>query len=411
MRAFVVFLSLLAVTTAHAQKPKSDEAAAQEHFQQGEMYFQTGVFDLAAKEYEAAFALFPAPALLYNVGLAHENGGDIEKALAAYKRFLDSSADDADNKEKRMEVRARVEKLERARVASAGESEKKQRALDLRARGRSEADAGKHAAAIATYREAYELGGDPEILFDIGEAYRAGGDGNAAIAAYQTYREAAPAGPRSADALRLIGELTPRRSALDGDASVSRPAKPAWKPKRFSLGALGVFGTILARGEKGSPVASGVTERPTASVYITGGWPARTWLTLGAELAIGIGEYGLEQCAPCMDVGKVHMVVPRAIALAELSPPTQWRVLPVAILGFGYAHVGGFTANNESPDIQLDESLGVIAVSAGARIRVGSGSLALLLRSENWLGNIRTAHARIDGPMQLGLMAGYIYGR
>jgi tetratricopeptide (TPR) repeat protein len=420
MRAVAVSLIVMAAMAstsefAHAQADKAAQAKAREHFQQGEMYFRTGVYDLAAAEYEASYALFPAPSLLYNAGLAYEQHGDIDKAIAAYGKYLAQAADNNEEKERRMEARARITKLGRTAADAAGQAEKQRRVSELRARAKTEASAGKHDAAVATYREAYELGRDAELLYEIGQVYRARGDADAAVAAYQTYREAAPAGPRSADALRFIRELTPRASESPAPtgaaASVSQPAKPEWTPKRFSFGLTVGPSITIARGDKQPTNASGMPERPGFSFHLSGAWQARRWLALGAELGFGIAGYRLENCTPCMDVGEVNMVVPRLFGAVEIAPPRSWAVLPVASAGIGIVHVGGYTAVDGMQDVQLDELFLAPVFALGARIHAGPGSIAILLRNEQWFGNLRNEHIRIDGPMQLGFVAGYVYGR
>jgi uncharacterized protein YktA (UPF0223 family) len=435
MRGLVIRFGLAAVLATslasgqaaaqRAAQERSDrgaaEAKAQEHFEQGEMYFQTGVYDLAVREYKAAYELFPASMLLYNIGLAYERAADVDKALEHYRAFVDGADGKAQDKQKTMEARARIEALERMRAARLAEKEKNERVAELRARAQAERSAGKVEPAVTAYRDAFALAGDPELLFEIGEVYRGANDRTAAIDAYQRYREVSPAGQRSIEALRWIEALSSPAAAPasveapatpPAAAAVTRPAKPPRPHSRFTFGAAGGLGMIIAAGEKRSPVASGVVERGGLSVYLSFGWRPLRWLTLRGELALGQADLGLEECDPsCTEVGKAQLVLPRAGLQAELAPPRQWPVLPVLALGFGFVHVGGFTSFEGSQDEDLSGDFIGPTTALGLRIAAGPGAIILYLRHEAWLGDLVNPHIEVDDPMQLSVVAGYAYGR
>lgn len=101
---------LLALSATVAAQPKDKAEKAREHYTQGEMYMQAGVYDLAVKEYREGYKLAPkAHGFLFNIGLAYEKMGDKKKAVEAYERYLE-----VDGKGKKApEARARAVALRR----------------------------------------------------------------------------------------------------------------------------------------------------------------------------------------------------------------------------------------------------------------------------------------------------------
>lgn len=73
-----------------AQAPEEREAAAREHFLVGSDHFEAGDYQRAAEEFEAAYELSPRPELLYNVYLAHERLGNLERAEEALAEFVEA---------------------------------------------------------------------------------------------------------------------------------------------------------------------------------------------------------------------------------------------------------------------------------------------------------------------------------
>jgi hypothetical protein len=122
-------VSLPAVASAQDKKKK-----AREHFNQGEMYMQAAVYDLAIAEYEAAYKLVPsAHGFLFNIALALENWDKPDEALEHYKKFLKKSP----NSDKAQETKARIIALER-KIKNAEEAEARRKAEEearIRAQG------------------------------------------------------------------------------------------------------------------------------------------------------------------------------------------------------------------------------------------------------------------------------------
>jgi tetratricopeptide (TPR) repeat protein len=86
LAAVLALFALLAPAVARA-----DEAARQralELYDRGKASFQAGRFEESLGWLEQAYAVEPAPVLLYNMGRAHEARGDLGAAIAAYDRYL-----------------------------------------------------------------------------------------------------------------------------------------------------------------------------------------------------------------------------------------------------------------------------------------------------------------------------------
>jgi tetratricopeptide (TPR) repeat protein len=70
----------------------ADDAAARQqardHYQKGTTAYDLGHYDAAISEYEAAYALYNEPTILYNLGQAHRLARHTEQALHFYKMYL-----------------------------------------------------------------------------------------------------------------------------------------------------------------------------------------------------------------------------------------------------------------------------------------------------------------------------------
>jgi hypothetical protein len=84
----VVALLWAAGSAAMAQEAGSDDEA-RVHFRLGRAYYESGRFDEAAKEFEAAYHHSNRPQLLYNVFLAWRDAGRLRKAVASLEKFLE----------------------------------------------------------------------------------------------------------------------------------------------------------------------------------------------------------------------------------------------------------------------------------------------------------------------------------
>jgi tetratricopeptide (TPR) repeat protein len=96
---------LLVVGRAFAQAPGAEKLErARAHFETGLGQFRVGNYDESVREFLAAYALDPRPALLVNVGQAYRLLGAPTKARAMFQRFLDEAPPEAPH-------RAEVEQL------------------------------------------------------------------------------------------------------------------------------------------------------------------------------------------------------------------------------------------------------------------------------------------------------------
>ena len=107
--------ALSSVATAQ-EAPQAPQADAVLLFEQSADAYRAGRFSQAASLLEEAYAIWPDPVLVYNLGRAYEGAGRLDEARDAYVRYLASgAADDAED------VRARLAALEpAASVASTG---------------------------------------------------------------------------------------------------------------------------------------------------------------------------------------------------------------------------------------------------------------------------------------------------
>ena len=104
-------------------------------------------------------------------------------------------------------------------------------AEQVAAQARSAQAAGRLADAIEGYARAYQLGGDPEMLFSMAEAHRQAGHDMDALRTFQTYRRRDPQGAHRDSADRQIKELDQKlhqgASASITPIPLPRPSGPA----------------------------------------------------------------------------------------------------------------------------------------------------------------------------------------
>lgn len=94
-------LALLVLGTLLSNSTPSfagDEGEARMYFKRAETAYKLGRFEEAAREYEAAYAAFPAPAFLFNIAQAYRQQYQVDKrvsrlhkALVLYKSYLRES--------------------------------------------------------------------------------------------------------------------------------------------------------------------------------------------------------------------------------------------------------------------------------------------------------------------------------
>ena len=94
---------------APAPAPAVDkDAEAKAHYEKGMKHYNLGEFDQAIEEFKKAYEFKEDPILLYNIGQAHRQKGDLEKAIFFYRRYLDAAPNAANKKD----VQQRIKDLE-----------------------------------------------------------------------------------------------------------------------------------------------------------------------------------------------------------------------------------------------------------------------------------------------------------
>ena len=91
--------------SALADVPDASRARALELSDESDRAYDAGEFQRAADLVRGAYALYPEPILLYNLGRALERAGDPRGAIEQYTRYLATSPDD------RVEVSAKIAAL------------------------------------------------------------------------------------------------------------------------------------------------------------------------------------------------------------------------------------------------------------------------------------------------------------
>ncbi|MFT3926009.1 MAG: tetratricopeptide repeat protein [Myxococcales bacterium] len=97
LRALYFAFLLLIPAASFAQAPTSAPAPAvdaREAFRRGEAAYSAGNYDMAIREWSAAYSADPRPRIQFNLSQAYERIGDLEKAMAALRQFLDSADPD-----------------------------------------------------------------------------------------------------------------------------------------------------------------------------------------------------------------------------------------------------------------------------------------------------------------------------
>jgi tetratricopeptide (TPR) repeat protein len=143
MRAGIVLLLMLLFTGAARAEVKGDKNAARPHVQAADIAYKLGKFEEALASYSKAYEVYPAPALLFNLGQCHRNLKQWERAVFFYEGFLRESPANAPNRKLVEDL------LKETRVELAREN-----ALDAEARKALEAAREKAAIEAARIKAA-----------------------------------------------------------------------------------------------------------------------------------------------------------------------------------------------------------------------------------------------------------------
>jgi hypothetical protein len=88
--AAVVVMGASGGTARAAGPSEADIEAAKVHYQSGAQYYEGGSYDDAIREFNEAYRLSKATALLYNISQAYEKKGDYANARDFLKRYIDA---------------------------------------------------------------------------------------------------------------------------------------------------------------------------------------------------------------------------------------------------------------------------------------------------------------------------------
>lgn len=105
-----VLLAALAILLAPAPAFADARTEARAHFKKGMEAIAAGKYDDGIAELKVAYEISPHPNVLYNIARTHAEAGDLENAVANFRRYLESNPPDKD------EIAAVVKNLE-ARLA------------------------------------------------------------------------------------------------------------------------------------------------------------------------------------------------------------------------------------------------------------------------------------------------------
>lgn len=81
---------------SEGERPQERVARARAHFVLGMQFFETRAYRDAIREFQLAIALVPIADVWFNIGRAHEELGDFERARAAFERYLRDRVDAPD---------------------------------------------------------------------------------------------------------------------------------------------------------------------------------------------------------------------------------------------------------------------------------------------------------------------------
>jgi tetratricopeptide (TPR) repeat protein len=189
---------------APSAKPEDRERAA--------LLFRQGMASVRACHYAEGIALLdraeslvPARGVVFNIGRAYDESGDAASAIRYYRAYLATSPCDASD------VTARIAQLESKRAASTTASA----TPDLRAcarrlfrEGMTDIAAKQYEQGIAKLKQANLAVPAPQVLYNIGRAYRDEGDVGSSLQYLRLYVATNP--PDRDSAQREIDELEER---------------------------------------------------------------------------------------------------------------------------------------------------------------------------------------------------------
>jgi tetratricopeptide (TPR) repeat protein len=99
-----------------APPPDPAIAEARKHFADGSKAYNLGEFDVAVREYKAAYNAKPDPVFLYNIAQAYRLANDLSQALFFYRSYLRNQPNTPNRKEIDERIRQLESQIARQRV-------------------------------------------------------------------------------------------------------------------------------------------------------------------------------------------------------------------------------------------------------------------------------------------------------
>jgi tetratricopeptide (TPR) repeat protein len=160
--ALALVLLLLTAAAARAADPREE---AKKHVQAGIRHQNAGRYDEALAEYQAAYALAPLPAMLFNMAQVYRLKGDKAQAVEYYRKYLAVDPNGRGGEEAREHVtlldrEIRREAAETERLRAEEEAARRRADEEAERRRAAEAEAARERAeAVAAHQEALDRPG------------------------------------------------------------------------------------------------------------------------------------------------------------------------------------------------------------------------------------------------------------
>ena len=113
LAATLCFLTIFWVSSVASAQDAETITKVEKHFESGANLFQSGQYEQAIEEFEAGYALYPDPILLYNISLAHGKLGRVDKSLTVAELAESMNLQEPD----RTQNQSRIVALRRAQVS------------------------------------------------------------------------------------------------------------------------------------------------------------------------------------------------------------------------------------------------------------------------------------------------------
>ncbi|HEX3762143.1 MAG TPA: tetratricopeptide repeat protein [Kofleriaceae bacterium] len=146
--------------------------------------------------------------------------------------------------------------------------------------------AGHYDEAIALYKKAFDAIPHPEIVFDLGQAYRLKGDAETALGYYRRYLAVEPNGRVARDARHWVAELRKQLARHDGHSA------GAGQPPAAATSVSPAPGTGPASATAGAGVAVGTSAGSASSPGSPAGSASSPGSPVGSAPAISTGPAG-----------------------------------------------------------------------------------------------------------------------